>query len=238
MQPKPRAAFFDIDNTLLNLKSMFSFQEYFYAHAPQQWRGRGDSYAHFVELLHSYPQRDDRLALNRFFYESYEGRRQADVSALAERWFASLLQQHGGRLWLPAALDLARRLKARGYLLVAVSGSCHEILTPVLRHLAFDHCLATRLEVQHGLYTGKILPPQVIGNGKAQALLEYARSHSLELQHCVACGDHITDLPMLEAVGMSYVVAGDSALEQVARIRNWPVLDAMNALHAADLAHA
>ncbi|MFD2273453.1 hypothetical protein ACFS07_26815 [Undibacterium arcticum] len=30
MQPKPRAAFFDIDNTLLNLKSMFSFQEYFF----------------------------------------------------------------------------------------------------------------------------------------------------------------------------------------------------------------
>lgn len=237
MQRKHKAAFFDVDNTLLNLKSMFSFQEYFYANAPETRRGRETSYADFVAQLQTHPARHDRLALNRLFYESFKGRRRSEVVALAEQWFRGLNDEHGDKLWIRSALDLANALREEGHLLVAVSGSCHEILGPVLRHLAFDHCLATNLEVHEDIYTGKILPPQVIGEGKAQVIAQFGGEHSLDVAACVACGDHITDIAMLEAVGMQYVVAGDPALESIAASRKWPVLDAADALHAQMLAH-
>lgn len=237
MQPKLRAAFFDVDNTLLNLKSMFSFQQYFYANAPAPWGGGEGAYARFVEQLQAHPQRHDRLALNRFFYESYRGWRHADVQALAEQWFAQLAADHGERLWIDAALALARRLRSEGYLLVAVSGSTHEILAPVLKHLQFDACLATTLERDGPVYTGRIVPPQVIGEGKEKALRRFALERGLDLHDCVACGDHITDLPMLDAVGRAYVIAGDAALVAIALGRNWPVLGAAAQALEGQLAH-
>lgn len=198
---------------------------------------RADAYARLVERLQAHPQRHDRLALNRYFYESYNGWRHADVLALAERWFTMLQEEHGERLWIDAALALARRLRGEGYLLVAVSGSTHEILARVLRHLQFDACLATTLERDGAAYTGRIVPPQVIGEGKGEALHRFARARGLDLRDCVACGDHITDLPMLDAVGKAYVVAGDPALEALALARNWALLDMPAQALEGQLAH-
>jgi len=237
MQRKCKAAFFDVDNTLLNLKSMFSFQEYFFANAPLPYRGQSQSYAQFVAQLEACPQRHDRLALNRLFYESFKGRRHSDITTLAEHWFNRLQDEPGDGPWVRSALALANTLRNEGYLLVAVSGSCHEILAPVLRHLKFDHCLATRLETLDGIYTGKIIPPQVIGDGKAQVITYLLKERSLDASACVACGDHVTDMAMLEAVGRQYVVAGDPALEQVAATRGWPVLQAASTVHQQALVH-
>ena len=90
MQRKPCAAFFDVDNTLLNLKSMFSFQRFFYENAPEPWRGGAEAYARFLATLKAHPDKHDRLALNRFFYESYRGWRHDDVVALSQQWFEHL----------------------------------------------------------------------------------------------------------------------------------------------------
>lgn len=218
------AAFFDIDNTLLNLKSMFAFQEYFYAHASTQ-RGAFATYAEFVADLHAAAAPHDRLALNRRFYESFRGRRVDEVSQLAKQWFGAALAQHGDRLWIASALHLAGHLRRRGYLLVAVSGSAHEILRPLLQHLEFDACLATTLESDEGVYTGRIVLPQVIGDGKAAAMRRFADAHGIDLQRCIACGDHLTDLPMLEAADKQFVVRGDPALERVAMARGWQMLE-------------
>lgn len=218
------AAFFDVDNTLLNLKSMFAFQEYFYAQAATH-RGAFATYEEFIADLHAAAAPDDRLALNRRFYESFRSRRVDEVERLAEQWFATMLVRHGDRLWIESALHLARHLQRRGYLLVAVSGSSHEILGPMLRHLEFDACLATSLESEHGAYTGRIVPPQIIGDGKASAMRRFADAHRIDLQRCIACGDHLSDLPMLEAVGKQFVVHGDPALERVALARGWQMLE-------------
>lgn len=237
MQRKTRAAFFDVDNTLLNLKSMFSFQQFFYQNAPAPWRGGEQAYAGFVAKLQAHPDKHDRLALNRFFYESYRGWRHEDVLALTGKWFAAMREQHGAGLWIAAALELAGQLREQGFELVAVSGSTHEILAPVLEHLGFDACLATTLEREAGCYTGRIVPPQVIGDGKAQAIRAYVAERGMRLEDCAACGDHITDLSMLELVGHAYVIGGDPALEAIAAKRDWPLLGTATESLEGQLAH-
>ncbi|WP_206047110.1 HAD family hydrolase, partial [Noviherbaspirillum denitrificans] len=168
------AAFFDVDNTLLNLKSMFAFQAYFYANASSH-TGTFANMAEFVADLHSCNGSEDRSALNRRFYESFRGRRVDAVSQLAEQWFAAALAQFGDSLWIASARELAEQLRDEGFLLVAVSGSSHEILRPLLRHLEFDACLATTLASEAGVYTGHIIPPQLIGAGKAEAMRRFAQ---------------------------------------------------------------
>ncbi|MBM3115835.1 HAD family hydrolase [Jeongeupia naejangsanensis] len=229
---KRKAAFFDVDNTLLNLKSMFSFQQYYYART-----GSGDAYPAFVQMLQDHPQRHDRQALNRLFYQSFSGRSQSVLRAIAEAWFAHQLGEYGDALWIRSALTLAGRLRAEGYQLVAVSGSSHEILAPLMRHLGFDACLATTLEVRDGFYTGQIDGLQMIGDGKGVAVRQYAAEQGIDLADCVACGDHITDLPMLFQTGLAFVVEGDPALEEVARQRDWPVLALNEQAQVAEAMH-
>ncbi len=228
--PKLKAAFFDVDNTLLNVKSMFSFQQFYY-----QQQGGDDSYSAFVDRLQAHPQKHDRLVLNRYFYESFAGRRQSMLATLADNWFNALLSSGPG-LWIASARELAEQLREDGYRLVAVSGSTHEILAPLLRHLRFDDCLATTLDVQDDICSGRIAGIQMIGEGKAVAMRGYAADHGIALADCAACGDHITDAPMLEQAGKAWVVAGDPQLEQLALERGWPVL-AAELSDSAQLAH-
>lgn len=220
MRSRSRSAFFDVDNTLLNLKSMFSFQQYYY----EQLGGGAAAYDDFLNTLMTQPQQHDRLALNRLFYQSFEGRQRAKLSALAWHWFDALCKELGPSLWIRPAIELAQSLREKGYQLVAVSGSCHEILTPLIQQLRFDACLATKLEVNAGFYTGHIESVQMIGDGKAVAIRQYAESQQIDLRDCIACGDHITDLAMLEIVGEPWIVAGDPHLEEIAAARRWPVL--------------
>lgn len=228
--PELKAAFFDVDNTLLNVKSMFSFQQFYY-----QQQGQVDGYNGFVARLHAHPQQHDRLMLNRYFYESFAGRRHSLLARLADQWFDTLLRSEPG-LWIGPALDLAEQLRADGYRLVAVSGSTHEILAPLLRYLRFDDCLATTLDVHDDICSGRIAGIQMIGEGKAVAMRGYAADHGIARSNCAACGDHITDAPMLEQAGKAWVVAGDAQLEHLAQQRGWPVLAAALS-DSAQLAH-
>lgn len=221
------AAFFDVDNTLLNIKSMFSFQRFYlddwrprHGPSPEGW----GSYAEFLRHFEAQAPAQDRSALNRFFYQGYAGHSQQGLTRAARAWFAQLIAQRASDLWIRPAVDLANTLRACGHTLVAVSGSSHEILAPVLDHLGFDACLATVLEVEGDRLTGHIVPPQMIGPGKAVALRAWAAQHSVVLSECVACGDHLSDLPMLTSVGRAWVVAGDAGLEQEASRRGWPIL--------------
>jgi HAD superfamily hydrolase (TIGR01490 family) len=222
--PLRRAAFFDVDNTLIDLKSMFAFQAYYWRQRPEPTLPAIETYRRFVARLEEHPQRADRSVVNRLFYESFAGRDCEDVRRLCECWFEAALYEHGEALWIGPALLLARRLKREGFVLVGVSGSSQDILAPLMAHLQFDHCLATRLEEHTGRYTGRIVPPQMIGTGKAQAIAAFMREHGLRAEHCVACGDHASDLPMLQAVGTGFVVPGDPLLEKLASIHGWQVL--------------
>lgn len=221
----PKAAFFDVDNTLLDAKSMFSFQAFYLdVWSPAQVSGR-ESFAQFSERFARYAQHHDRLGLNRLFYEGYAGHSRQSMRAAAVAWFAQL-EQRDGSLWIAPALRLAEALRDRGHRLVAVSGSSHEILAPLIERLGFDDCLATCLEAEGDRLTGRILAPQMIGVGKAVALRDWALRRGVDLRLSAACGDHSTDLPMLECVGYPYVVAGDASLEQIAMARGWPILRA------------
>jgi len=232
-----RAAFFDVDNTLLDTKSMFSFQAFYLdCWLPCQGRAR-ESFAQFKARLDAYPRHVDRKVLNRAFYEAYAGLSVADVTEAAGAWFESLSRTRGDSLWIVGAVQLAHVLKARGHALVAVSGSTQAILQPVLDALGFEHCLATWLEVRDGLYTGRIQGVQMIGEGKGVAMRAFAAEHGIDLARSTACGDHITDLSMLDGVGHPHVVTGDHEMEAIALQRGWPLIKANTIDHLGAMVH-
>lgn len=217
-------AFFDVDGTLLSLKSMFSFQEFYYRWESRPSQAAGDArWARFRARFEAW-ERDgkDRLFLNREFYRSFEGRNPQDVRAAAEEWFTHQRRRPG--LMIAPTLQALREHQARGQVPVFVSGSLMEILEPVARELEVEHCLATRLEVREGRYTGALEGGQVIGQGKADAIHAFLGRQAASAAECFAYGDDLTDVPMLEAVGHPVAVIGDPRLAEHARRHTWRML--------------
>ncbi|MEY4323817.1 MAG: hypothetical protein RL410_1598 [Actinomycetota bacterium] len=120
-----------------------------------------------------------------------------------------------------AALIESHHAAGRKVIIVSASGS--EIVRPVATLLGADDVIATELEIFNGKYTGDI-HFYAYGDNKSIAMRDYAEKNGIDLQQSYAYSDSITDLPMLEAVGIPTVVNPDSALREIASERGWPVL--------------
>jgi HAD superfamily hydrolase (TIGR01490 family) len=220
-------AFFDVDGTLLSLKSMLSFQEFYYRWESNAAEDQDEArWREFISRFAAWErQGKDRLFLNREFYRSFQGRTPRTVRAVAEEWFAVQKQQRPG-LMITSTLLALKAHQARGQVPVFVSGSLTEILEPVARELGVTHSLATRLEVRQGQYTGELEGRQMIGRGKADAVRAFLADHGGSAAECFAYGDDHTDVPMLETVGHPVAVIGDPRLAEHAERKRWEMLAA------------
>jgi HAD superfamily hydrolase (TIGR01490 family) len=211
----PGAAFFDVDETLITLKSMFAFLEYHYRECGYPAAAYTEAVAWLHGLLASGMP---RAQANLKYYELFAGHDARRVAEVGEAWFAAELR--GGALFRPAVLDALAQHRAAGELIVLVSGSFAACLEPIRRHVRADVLLCTVPEVVDDRYTGRVLTP-MIGDAKAAAVRGLMTDRSLRPQDCHAYGDHASDLPLLEAVANPVVVGDDPVLLEHARARSW-----------------
>lgn len=218
-RPAGAFAFFDVDETLVATKTMLSFQEFWY-------RSKGEATAWEAfrsELMTLRRAGASREALNRRYYASFAGRSVGEVDRSAAAWYGEL-EASRPDLYHRPVVDELRRHQAAGWEAVLVSGSFPALLRFIAGHLGVRHILATRLEERLGRYTGEILSPQTIGEGKALAIRAFLERQGAWARRCHAYGDDISDLPMLEGVGHPTVVRGDPELVAHAERAGWPVL--------------
>ncbi|GHE14461.1 HAD family hydrolase [Streptomyces alanosinicus] len=210
-------AFFDVDDTVVRLKTMFSYQEYYYTHTgllPSvlgRWRAERYEATRRRQLAQGRP----REFINRTYYQTFRGRRPEQVADLARRWYTEVRHQGDG-LYLPGALRALRERQEAGDEVVFVSGSMVDILRPIAEELGVTRMLATRLVTEGGRYTGEIVPPQTIGLGKAEAVRSFLRDSGASPAVCWAFGDDRSDLPMLAEVGHPVFVSAQPEIAELA----------------------
>lgn len=223
MNNKKYYAFFDVDGTLISIKTMHSFLKFFYM---TQYGKRG--YVNYKLYLYSNSILAkfgiSREFLNRNYYKNYQGHSEKEIQQLGMEWFLTE-RRRLNNFYQQSVLCALRNHQAAGAGIVFVSGSFDACLIPIAEELGVKHILATQLEVVDGIYTGKILPPQTIGLGKSEAIQNFLkRNHFTEKERCFAYGDHVSDIPMLNIVGNPCVVTGDFKLEHHAKKSGWSVL--------------
>ncbi len=219
-----RIAFFDVDETLIATKSMFDFLGFLGDRDTAI-----DAPAITAEMRRRSEDGESRTSINLRFWRNFAGLDANATRAGAAEWF-TLRQETNPHFFIRSGVERLNFHRARGDVTAFVSGSACDILDPVARQLGTDHILATRLVEQDGVYTGDILPPVMIGDGKQAAARQLALSLEIDLGDCHAYGDHPSDLPLLEIVGHPAVIGATGELAEIARKRGWPVLPGIETL--------
>jgi HAD superfamily hydrolase (TIGR01490 family) len=218
MSPR-RLAFFDVDGTLTTGTTLFRFLRHYLAalgHDPQVYEQRRQRLKAMTAV--GVPREET----NRAYFANFREADAAEVTELARSWFERELAQ-GGFL-NRGAVDALHEHRSQGDTVVLVSGSFPAVLRPLAEHLGVLDVRATEPEITGGHYTGKLLRAPMIGPAKAAAARLAAAAHGARLADCAAYGDHLSDLPILNAVGTPVAVAGDPRLDRHARLHRWTVL--------------
>lgn len=219
-----RFAFFDVDDTLITVKSMFDFFRYW----TLEWRKEPAALEAFErEFSRLRAAGESRENLNRAYYRYFAGIRSEDIERAGAAWASAWLARPE-RFFIAAPVHLLRELMADGVEPVFVSGSFDAVLRPIADHLSVTNILAAPLELRaDGCYTGRIGTPQTIGAGKAVAIRNFLAKQKVRADACLAVGDDISDLPMLQSVGTAVVVGEHPQLTEIADARSWRRLPAM-----------
>jgi len=225
MTPTPRVyAFFDVDDTLITIKSLLRFQEFWY-----QWSCDTQGCEAYTQEIQELLLQDAPWEyINRRYYAHFAGRSVVDVKRCVQLWFTETeraLKLRHQSLFQTAIVARLNQHRRDGVEPVFVSGSFMLLLQPIAVRLKVHHVLAIHQQEVDGILTGHILPPQTIGQGKADAVIEFLKANGADASQCFAYGDDISDAPMLSCVGFPYVVKGGRRLEAYAAQQGWPIID-------------
>ncbi len=150
---------------------------------------------------------------------SYRGQSEALLEQQAREWFD---EQVAATLY-PEAVQLVREHEAAGHVVAIVSGATKFIVRPLAERLGIHHMLYTRLEVEDGCFTGRVIDPICFEEGKIYWLQQLIEEEGIDLAKSYFYTDSITDRPLLNLVAHPIAVNPDPMLYREAVRRNWPV---------------
>ncbi|ODS22785.1 hypothetical protein AB835_12190 [Candidatus Endobugula sertula] len=215
-----RYAFFDVDDTVISMKSMFSFMDLYFEYYPNKVLQQ-----QFNDKMNALIQNDTKWEIaNTIYYSYFKNFSISNVNTACQKWFSKYASDKS-RFYHKNVLKRLRQHQSEGAVCVFVSGSFRELLQPIANELSVKHILSINLERKDFMYTGNIIPPQTIGVGKARALTEFIEDKQADANQCFAYGDDISDIPMLEIVGNPIAVSGGRRLEAYANSLGWQVIN-------------
>jgi putative phosphoserine phosphatase/1-acylglycerol-3-phosphate O-acyltransferase len=134
-----------------------------------------------------------------------------------------VFEKHLARQIFPEARALVAAHRARGHTLAIVSSATPYQVEPVAESLGIEHVLCTRLEVEHGVFTGRVVKPTCWQEGKLHYAEQLAEREGIDLAESFFYTDSAEDLPLLEAVGHPRPLNPSARLAGIARDRGWPI---------------
>jgi len=205
-----------MDKTLICENSGSLFMKHRYAQGEvDRWelfRGLAAYFRYKVGLL-------DIQAWTQETLTQFKGQSEAVLAAEAALWF----EERVVASLYPEAVELVRHHLEEGHLVAIVSGATKFVVAPLAERLGIEHILYTRLEVDDGCFTGRVIEPICFEEGKIYWLQQLVEDEGIDLAKSYFYSDSITDLPLLELVGHPVVTNPDPRLYRTAARRRWPV---------------
>lgn len=221
--PDPEvAAFFDVDNTLIQGASIILLARGLAKHkffTVGDIAGMAWTQAKF--RVSGKENADDVAAGREKALSFVKGHDVSEITALSEEVVdGSMLD----RVW-PGTRSLVQMHLDAGQQVWLVTATPVELARVIATRLGLSGALGTVAENEDGVYTGKLVGDILHGPGKAHAVSKLAETKGFDLSKCYAYSDSFNDMPMLTLVGNPVAINPDSRLRQYARENGWDVKD-------------
>lgn len=223
------AAFFDVDNTMMEGASAFHYarglaaRKFFsnkdllrFAWKQIKFRIGGENSGDVASA------RQEALSF-------VAGRRVDEIIALGEEIYDETMAD---KIY-PGTLEMARRHLDAGQRVWLITATPQELAQIIGQRLGLTGAMGTVAEVVDGEYTGRLVGDLLHGKAKAAAVRGLAAREGLDLRRCTAYSDSVNDVPMLSVVGTAVAVNPDSQLRDIAARRHWQIVDYRGGRRAA-----
>ena len=216
------AAFFDVDNTVMQGASIFHLarglhRRKFFTTRDILGSAWKQVYFRVVGVEDPDHVSDARSSALTFI----AGRTVAELEELGEAIFDEAMAH---RIW-PGTRALAQLHLDQGQRVWLVTAAPVEIASIIARRLGLTGAMGTVAEHVDGVYTGKLVGDLLHGPAKGEAIKALATREHLDLRKCSAYSDSFNDLPMLMLVGDPCAINPDAKLRAKAREMGWRVRD-------------
>ncbi|MBH5336272.1 HAD-IB family hydrolase [Streptomyces pactum] len=216
------AAFFDLDNTVMQGAAIFHlgrglYKRHFFQKrelARFAWQQAWFRLAGVEDPGHMEDARNSALSI-------VQGHRVSELMAIGEEIYDEYMAE---RIW-PGTRALAQAHLDAGQRVWLVTAAPVETATIIARRLGLTGALGTVAESVGGVYTGRLVGEPLHGPAKAEAVRALAVAEGLDLARCAAYSDSANDIPMLSIVGHPYAINPDSRLRKHAREHGWRLRD-------------
>ena len=212
-----KLALFDLDHTLLNTDSDYSWGEFLVNQGlvdPVRHRQMNDQfYADYKA------GQLDPIAYNEFVFEFLTQHEPDYLTELHELFMQKISRPQ----MRPAGFKAIAQHQAAGHELVGITATSDFITAPIFREFGINEIIATNAEMQAGRYTGKVINTACYQQGKLIRLEQWLAGR--EVSESWAYSDSINDRFLLEYADHAIAVSPDERLAQLAEQQNWALED-------------
>ena len=217
---KKNLAIFDLDNTILNGDSDYSWINF------------------LIDI--GYVDKDEYEKKNQYFYDKYyegrldydewaefalstiKGKRPEEIENLLNKFLSSVIEP---MINIYALRLLHNHFHSNDVMLLA-SATNSVIVNPIAKRLGFENIVATEVEIVNGVYSGKFQNTPALGEGKLQKVREWMhRNDFSDFKNTIFYSDSINDFPLLLAVNKAVAVNPDNKLREECAKRSWEIVD-------------
>ena len=217
---KRKLVIFDLDNTILN----------------------GDSDYSWINFLinENYVDKHEYEKRNQYFYDQYyegnldydewaefalstmKGKTPFDLEEPLSKFLSTVIEP----MINIYALRLLHNHHHDNDIMLLASATNSVLVEPIARRLGFENIIATEVEIIDGVYTGKVYGRPALGQGKLTKVEEWAAQNNIkDFKDAIFYSDSINDLPLLSEVGVPIAVNPDDQLRNLSIKNNWEVID-------------
>ena len=217
---KRNLAIFDLDNTILN----------------------GDSDYSWINFLieKRLVDKDEYERKNKYFYDQYyqgklnydewaefalttiKGKKPEEIEDVLSKFLSEIIEP----MINIYALKLLHDHTHNNDIMLLASATNSVIVEPIAKRLGFKNIVSTEVEIIDEIYTGKVLGIPALSEGKLIKVKEWMLQNNIEsFDNTSFYSDSINDLPLLAAVSKPVAVNPDDMLREECRKRSWEIID-------------
>lgn len=217
-----RAAFFDVDNTLVRGSTLYflgrgMYQRGFFTKA---------DISRFVvaNIRFRMTGTEKKEVIEKFQNAATDfigGHAVEDIKKIGEEIYDEFVSP---KLW-EGTCEIARSHLEKGEEVWLVTAAPQDMADIISERLGLTGAIGSKAHIENGIYTGTLDGKLLHGIEKARAIQELSKERGFDLDDCYSYSDSHNDIPLLQAVGNPNAINPDAVLRIRALAEGWPIQD-------------